>query len=154
MPVRGFLWKCSFFYWRAGLTSKVAVLGKPPDFPGGSDWEESACNAGDPGWTPGWEGHPTPREENGNPLQCSCLENSTDRGAWRAAVHGVTESDTAEHAHETTDLVRQGLLVAQWVQFWLDSKPSLCFASLMSFCSSNHFHKPSEFLLSLPPTFS
>ena len=33
---------------------------------------------------------------NGNPLQFSCLENSTDRGAWRAIVHGVTESDTTE----------------------------------------------------------
>ena len=29
-------------------------------------------------------------EGNGNPLQYSCLENSTDRGAWEAAVHGVT----------------------------------------------------------------
>jgi len=33
---------------------------------------------------------------NGNPLQYSCLENSRDRGACRAAVHGVTESDTTE----------------------------------------------------------
>ena len=31
---------------------------------------------------------------NGNPLQYSCLENPTDRGAWWAAVHGVTESQT------------------------------------------------------------
>ena len=30
----------------------------------------------------------------GNPLQCSCLENSMDRGAWWATVHGVTESQT------------------------------------------------------------
>ena len=29
-------------------------------------------------------------EGNGNPLQYSCLEKSMDRGAWRAAVHGVT----------------------------------------------------------------
>ena len=28
---------------------------------------------------------------NGNPLQCSCLEDSMDRGAWRATVHGVAE---------------------------------------------------------------
>ena len=31
-----------------------------------------------------------PGEENGNPLQYSCLENPMDRGAWRATVHGVT----------------------------------------------------------------
>ena len=35
-------------------------------------------------------------EGNGNPLQCSCLENPRDRGAWWARVHAVTESDTAE----------------------------------------------------------
>ena len=37
----------------------------------------------------------SPGEGNGNPLQYSCLENSTDRGAWRVTVHGVIkESDT------------------------------------------------------------
>ena len=33
-------------------------------------------------------------EGNGNPLQCSCLENPSDGGAWWAAVHGVTQSWT------------------------------------------------------------
>ena len=33
-------------------------------------------------------------EGNGNPLQCSCLENPRDRGAWRAAVSGVAQSQT------------------------------------------------------------
>ena len=33
-------------------------------------------------------------EGNGTPLQCSCLENPMDGGAWWAAVHGVTESQT------------------------------------------------------------
>ena len=33
-------------------------------------------------------------EENGNPLQCSCLENPRDRGAWWAAVYGVAQSWT------------------------------------------------------------
>ena len=33
-------------------------------------------------------------EENGNPLQCSCLENSRDRGAWWAAIYGVAQSWT------------------------------------------------------------
>ena len=34
------------------------------------------------------------REGNGNPLQCYCLENPRDRGAWWAAVYGVTQSRT------------------------------------------------------------
>jgi len=34
-------------------------------------------------------------EGNGNPLQSSCLENPMDRGAWRAAVHGVISSQTS-----------------------------------------------------------
>ena len=58
-------------------------------FPAGSDGEESACNAGDMGWI--WVGRP-PGEGNGTPLQCSCLENSMDRGAWRATVHGAAKS--------------------------------------------------------------
>ena len=33
-------------------------------------------------------------EGHGNPLQCSCLENPRDRGAWWAAVYGVTQSST------------------------------------------------------------
>ena len=33
-------------------------------------------------------------EGNGNPLQCSCLENPRDGGAWRAAIYGVSQSQT------------------------------------------------------------
>ena len=36
----------------------------------------------------------SPRERNGNSLQYSCLENSMDRGAWWAIVHGVAKSQT------------------------------------------------------------
>ena len=36
----------------------------------------------------------SPGEGNGNPLQCSCLENPMDRGAWRAMAHRVTQSRT------------------------------------------------------------
>ena len=38
----------------------------------------------------GWED--LPEEENGNPLQHSCLENPVDRGGWQATVHRVAKS--------------------------------------------------------------
>ena len=56
-------------------------------YPGGSDDKESAWNAGDLGSVPGLGR--APREENGNPLQYSCLENSMNREAWWATVHEV-----------------------------------------------------------------
>ena len=49
--------------------------------------KESSCSAGDQGSIPG-SGR-SPGEGNGYPLQYSCLENSMDRGAWRATVHGL-----------------------------------------------------------------
>ena len=53
-----------------------------PGFPGASDGKESSNNAGDLGLIPGLGGSPEGR--HGNPLQYSCLENSMNRGAWRA----------------------------------------------------------------------
>ena len=45
-------------------------------FPGGPDGKESACNVGDPGFTPG--SGKSPGEGSGNPLQYPCLENPMD----------------------------------------------------------------------------
>ena len=69
------------------------------DLLGGLDSKESACNAGDLGSILG-SGR-SPGEGNSNPLQYSFLENSTDRGAWWATVHGVTKSQT-QHFHTLT----------------------------------------------------
>ena len=75
-------------------------------FPGRSDSKESTCNAGDVGSTPGLGR--TPGEGNGHPLRYSGLENSMDRGAWQAIVHGVTKSwtplrdfDTHTHSRDS-----------------------------------------------------
>ena len=73
--------------WKIGTETHTAV-------PCWLSGEESACKAGDPGSIPG-SGR-SPGGGHGNPLHYSCLENPTDRGAWRATVHGVTESDTTE----------------------------------------------------------
>ena len=61
-------------------------------FPGGSVGKESAWYVGDLGCIPGLRR--APGEGNGYALQYSCLENSMDRGAWRATVRGVTKSQT------------------------------------------------------------
>ena len=61
-------------------------------FPGGSDGKNSAFNAGDLGPITGLGRFPG--GGHGNPLQYSCLENPTDRGARQATIHGVAKSRT------------------------------------------------------------
>ena len=75
------------------LGSPIAIwLYKRHGFPGGSDSKESACKAGDLHSIPGL-GRSPGRGYN-NRRQYSCLENSMDRGAWQATIHGVTKSLT------------------------------------------------------------
>ena len=78
---RRILYHCAA--WKATLRYSI---------PGGSDSKESTCSMGNLGSIPGLGrslggGH-------GNPLQYSCLENTMDRGVWRATSHGVTKSRT------------------------------------------------------------
>ena len=61
-------------------------------FPVGSDGKESAHYVGDPGSILGLGR--SPGEGDVYPLPYSCLENSMDRGAWQAIVHGIAESQT------------------------------------------------------------
>ena len=67
------------------------------------------ANAGDAGEIDSIPGSgKNPRKGNGNPLQYSCLENPTDRGAWQATVHGVPKSQTQLsdfHIHFSTDAI-------------------------------------------------
>ena len=63
-----------------------------PGFPGDSDGKEFACSVEDLGLIPGLRR--SPGEGNGNLFQYSCLENSMNRGAWQATVHGVAKSQT------------------------------------------------------------
>ena len=65
---------------------------------------------------------------NGNPLQYPCLGNPMDKGAWRAAVHGVTKSQTRLSTHTSSTrggfysllggfLARVVLFFLSWVSF-------------------------------------
>ena len=58
-------------------------------FPGDSLVKNLPANAGDMGLIPGLER--SPGEENGNPLQYSCLGNPVDKGAWQATVDEVAK---------------------------------------------------------------
>ena len=78
-------------------------------FPGGSVDKESTCSTGDAGSIP--ELGRSPEGEHGNPLQYSCLENPTDRGAWWATVHRVAKCQTrlkrlSTHAHISQTVFR------------------------------------------------
>ena len=76
--------------------------GLRPSFPGGAVVKNPTANskdAKDVGSIPG--ARRSPGGGNGIPLQCSRLENPVDRGAWRATVHGVTESQTQQHTHNS-----------------------------------------------------
>ena len=80
-------------YLRATGLSVILIvsLNLQMGFPRGSDGKASACNAGDPGLIPGLGR--SIGGGNGNPLQCSCVENPRDSGAWWV-VYGVAQSRT------------------------------------------------------------
>ena len=72
-------------------------------FPDGSDGKESACNVGDPGLIPGLGR--SPGEENGNPLQYSCLEKSHwQRSLVGYSLWGRKESDMTDQLHFTSNV--------------------------------------------------
>ena len=75
----------SSFFHSIELDGVHIMLG----FAGGSEVKNLPTKAGDMGSIP--ESGRSPREGNGNPVQCSCLGNPTDREAWWATVHRVTK---------------------------------------------------------------
>ena len=71
------------------------------DFPDDSAAKNLPANTRGAGSTPG-SGR-SPGGGPGTPRQRSCLENPTDRGAWRATVHVCKESDVTEHLNTATN---------------------------------------------------
>ena len=103
------------YLWQFGNTTSY--------FPGGSDSKESACNTGDSGSFAG-SGRSS-GEGNGYPLHYSCLENSVDREAWWAEIHGVAKSPTwlidfntftLSLSHWTVNLTL--LILSHFPRFW------------------------------------
>ena len=104
---------------------------------------ESTCNAGDQGLTPGLE--KSPGEENGNPLQYSCLENPMNRGTWWAILHGVTKSHDWATKHTCTN-VDWNNYYSSWLwktklqrTWWLEMRDAMQFFSALLLLS--HFSR-------------
>ena len=94
------------------------------------------------GLIPGWGR--SPGEGNSHPLQHSCLGNPMDRGAWRAAVHGVTRSQTrlsnlTQHTHSTPTWKKLNFFNdnsspnQNLTQFWAKSQQEMLGESWLSF---------------------
>ena len=81
--------------WRRSMDTLFVVTVTPFLWLSG---KESACHAGDTGLIPG-TGR-SPGEGSGNPLQCSCLESTTDRGACRTSTR--KESDMTEQLNNNS----------------------------------------------------
>ena len=76
----------------------------------------------------------SPGEGNGTPVQCSCLENPMDRGAWWATVHSVTRSQTrTEQLNPHTQPLKRELII-------LVARPSFPTSGLCS--ESSHLSPP------------
>ena len=89
--------------WQLGAEAKdlpvVGPVHRQVELPRWHQWQRTCLpmlETGDRGLIPG-SGR-SPGGGNGNPLQCSCLENSVDRGASQSKDHGVSQSDTTELA--------------------------------------------------------
>ena len=98
---RGSIWKegkFSILYSSPKKRCAQCPWHPPPNWPRGEaiqahdTCQQSSCVH----W---WDSGLTPGEGHGNPLQHSYLGNPTDRGVWRATVHGVAKSYTTEHTH-------------------------------------------------------
>ena len=84
------------------------------------DGKESACGAGDPGPVP--RSGRSPGEANGYPVQCSCLENSMDRGAWQGTSRGLprVRHDWATNTFTLIQKVHgKNYILSQKVVLWM-----------------------------------
>ena len=87
-------------------------------------------------------------EGHGTPLQCSCLENPSDRGAWWAAVYGVAQSRTGlKRLSSSSSSVCRSTLPSQLVV----PSPSLA-VSTSPFCTSASLFLPRKQIERVPPS--
>ena len=112
--------------WKIPWTEEPGGLQSMGSLRVGHDWAISLSRIG---------------EENGNPLQCSCLENPRDGGAWWAAVYGVAQSRTwLKQLSSNSSSSRVWLSSIPWLYCW--SYTDLCSQQFVSDCFSTPFPTP------------
>ena len=109
------LYTIPFLYWRI----QKSLIGGKMEFWGCSMLKNTLANAEDLGSVPEWGR--SPGKGNGYQLQYFCLENSMDRGAWRATVHGVTELAKVGHDYANTStfllllIIKSEMKIIRWL---------------------------------------
>ena len=98
----------------------------------------SAGEARDMGLVPG-SGR-SPGAGNGKPLQYSCLENSMDRGAWQATVHGVTKLDTTEWLSTLMQLIVSQVIMTPNMNIYAESFKYMSYKNISSFFMMTKYH--------------
>ena len=106
---------------------------------------KNACNEGDLGSIPGLER--SPREGSGNLLQCFCLGNPTDRGAWQATVYGVEKNQTWLTDLTTTTTTIKRPLDMRFISLFLYNYKTLSgFQSLDSVIQDSSYYSLLHFI--------
>ena len=149
MLLQVLIWKACRKYWRRQWhPTPVLFPGKshrPRSLVGSSPWGRKESDMTE--WLHFHFSLSCIGERNGNPLQCSCLENPRDRGAWWATVYGVAQSRTRLRQLSSTSSSRK-----YWMRKWIRDRAQVFHIASRFFTSWTKSEAWIGYLLTLMPS--